>query len=272
MSRILIVEDNPDLAFAVSSALETDATMVVLAESRARRAAARGVAGAGSHRARPHAAGFDGYRVLRTLRERGVEVPVLILTARGEEEDKVRGFQLGADDYVTKPFGAKELLARVGALLRRRTSPRRRVAPAHPQVERFGEVEVNRAARVVRRAGTAVALSPRSTTSWWRCSTGAGASPRASTCLKHVWGYQEEVMTRTVDIHVAELRRSSSATPRSPRTSSPCARWDTASSGERAGAFVNFLQTPNAPRVRVAVEVRIVGATGHAPDRRRLPG
>jgi CheY-like chemotaxis protein len=86
--------------------------------------------------------GFDGFRVLRTLRDGAAgplaaDTPVLLLTARGAEEDKVRGFRLGADDYVTKPFGASELLARVGA------------------------VEVNRSTRVVRRAGAAVALTPK---------------------------------------------------------------------------------------------------------------
>jgi DNA-binding response OmpR family regulator len=216
MSRILIVEDNPDLAFAVSSALETDGYEVVLAESGPD----------GLQRAESLAPdlivldlmlpGFDGYRVLRTLRERGVEVPVLILTARGEEEDKVRGFQLGADDYVTKPFGAKELLARVGALLRRPHLAAAPSRPAHPQVERFGEVEVNRAARVVRRAGTAVALKPKEYDLLVALLDRRGSVASRLDLLKHVWGYQEEVMTRTVDIHVAELRRKLERDPAQP--------------------------------------------------------
>ena len=70
--------------------------------------------------------GFDGFRVIRTLRDDGIETPILVLTARGEEADKVKGLRLGADDYVTKPFGAMELLARVDALLRRS----RRAVPA----------------------------------------------------------------------------------------------------------------------------------------------
>src|SRR5437762_13087826 len=85
--------------------------------------------------------------------------PVLILTARGEESDKVRGLRLGADDYVTKPFGVLELLARVEALLRRAT--RDPAAPEEPEVERFGVVEVVPASRTVRRSGEPVPLTPK---------------------------------------------------------------------------------------------------------------
>src|SRR5687768_18574423 len=101
--------------------------------------------------------GFDGYRVIRTLRESGIITPILVLTARGEEADKVKALRLGADDYVTKPFGAMELLARVDALLRRSRIP----ATAPALRGRFGDVEVNRAARTVKRRGEPVALAPK---------------------------------------------------------------------------------------------------------------
>ena len=119
MTRILIVEDNADLAYGLRTGLEIEGYEVDVAEDGK----------SGLTRAQdwlPHLVildlmlpGMDGYRVLRTLREHGHEMPVLILTARGEEADKVLGFRLGADDYVTKPCGVLELLARVGALLRR---------------------------------------------------------------------------------------------------------------------------------------------------------
>src|SRR5712664_2574073 len=86
--------------------------------------------------------GMDGFRVLRALREDGHGMPVLILTARGEEADKVRGLRLGADDYVTKPFGVLELLARIEALLRRVVAPRKNGGPPAPPFEKFGEIEV----------------------------------------------------------------------------------------------------------------------------------
>ena len=118
MTRILIVEDNPDLAYGLRTGLEIEGYEVQVAEDGE----------TGLERARAWSPdlvmldlmlpGMDGYRVLKTLREGGSDVPVLILTARGEEADKVLGFRLGADDYVTKPCGVLELLA-----------ARRRVAP-----------------------------------------------------------------------------------------------------------------------------------------------
>ena len=118
MARILIVEDNVNLAYGLRTGLEIEGYDVQVAENGEM----------GLERARAWGPdlvmldlmlpGMDGYRVLKTLREAGSDVPVLILTARGEEADKVLGFRLGADDYVTKPCGVLELLARVGALLR----------------------------------------------------------------------------------------------------------------------------------------------------------
>jgi DNA-binding response OmpR family regulator len=119
MSKILVVEDNPDLAFGLRNNLEIEGYDVSVAEDGP----------TGLERVRtinPELVildlmlpGLDGYRVLKTLREEHHQMPVLILTARGEEADKVRGFRLGADDYVTKPFGVVELMARVDAHLRR---------------------------------------------------------------------------------------------------------------------------------------------------------
>jgi DNA-binding response OmpR family regulator len=234
MTRVLVVEDNADLAFAVSSALEADGYEVE-------------TAGTGPDAVRLAGAccpdlvildvmlpGFDGFRVLRTLREGGAgteatEVPVLLLTARGAEEDKVRGFRLGADDYVTKPFGAMELLARVGALLRRtrRRAAAGEAAEAVPNgvpagaaahvVERFGDVEVNRSTRVVRRAGAVVALTPKEYDLLAALLDRKGAVAARLELLREVWGYREEVASRTVDIHVAELRRKLEPRPAEPR-------------------------------------------------------
>ena len=119
MTRVLVVEDNADLAFGLRNNLEIEGYEVLVA--------ADGPAGlAAARTAAPDLIvldlmlpGMDGYRVLRALRDERRTTPVLILTARGEESDKVRGFRLGADDYVTKPFGVLELLARVEALLGR---------------------------------------------------------------------------------------------------------------------------------------------------------
>jgi two-component system response regulator MtrA len=158
--------------------------------------------------------GLDGYRVLRTLRGEGIEVPVLVLTAKGEEANKVQAFSIGADDYVTKPFGTLELIARVRALLRR---VGRRDEPPLPAIERFGEIEVNPASRMVYRAGQAVALTPREFDLLLALLKRRGAVGSRADLLREVWGYQAEVMSRTVDMHIAELRRKLEPDPASPQ-------------------------------------------------------
>jgi two-component system, OmpR family, alkaline phosphatase synthesis response regulator PhoP len=212
MTRILLVEDNADLAFAVTTALQSEGFDVAVAST-----GPDGVA-----RARTRDAdliildlmlpGFDGFRVIRTLRDDGIETPILVLTARGEEADKVRGLRLGADDYVTKPFGAMELLARVDALLRRS----RRSAPAPATLDQFGEVEVNRAARTVKRSGEPVALTPKEFDLLIALMDRAGAVVPRGDLLSAVWGYQGDVSTRTVDIHVSELRSKLEPNPAQP--------------------------------------------------------
>jgi DNA-binding response OmpR family regulator len=211
MSRILVVEDNADLAFALTTALESEGFDVVVA--------ATGPDGVEAARRREAdliildlmLPGFDGYRVIRTLRAEGIDTPILVLTARGEEADKVKGLRLGADDYVTKPFGAMELLARVEALLRRS----RRSTPAAP-IDRFGEVEVNRAARTAKRGGAPVALTPKEFDLLVALMDRAGTVVPRGELLSAVWGYQHDVSTRTVDLHVSELRAKLEPNPGQP--------------------------------------------------------
>jgi DNA-binding response OmpR family regulator len=150
--------------------------------------------------------------VLRALRERDRETPVLILTARGEEADKVRGLKLGADDYVTKPFGVLELLARVEAQLRRLGT-----ASGPRNVARFGDVEVDRRARIVRRAGRPVSLAPKELDLLLALLDSEGAAVSRMTLMNEVWGYQADVLSRTVDSHIAELRRKLENDPGRPR-------------------------------------------------------
>jgi two-component system alkaline phosphatase synthesis response regulator PhoP len=215
MSRILVVEDNANLAYGLMTSLELEGHQVVVAEDGA----------AGLHAAREHRPelvildlmlpGMDGYRVLKSLREQGDTMPVLILTARGEEADKVLGFRLGADDYVTKPFGLLELLARVGALLRRAGG--RVEAAAVPEVECFGEVEVHPGSRLVRRRGEEVSLTPKEFDLLWALLRRRGGVAARLELLAEVWGHRAAVMTRTVDMHVAQLRRKLEDDPAQPR-------------------------------------------------------
>jgi two-component system, OmpR family, alkaline phosphatase synthesis response regulator PhoP len=212
--RILIVEDNPDLAFGLRATLEIEGyTVDVAADGRAGLDRVRA--------AQPDLIildlmlpGMNGYQVLRSLRENNDETPVLILTARGEEADKVLGFRLGADDYVTKPFGRLELSARVAALLRRSSGAR---APAPAAVETFGDVEVHPASRTVLRGGEAVALTPKEFDLLLALIRRRGAVASRHELLREVWDHHAVVMTRTVDIHIAELRRKLEADSSNPR-------------------------------------------------------
>src|SRR4029079_19228317 len=215
MPKVLIVEDNPDLAYGLRTGLEIEGYEVAIAnngESGLERA----------HGWSPDLVmldlmlpGMDGYRGLRQLRDTASDVPVLILTARREEPDKVLGFRLGADDYVTKPCGVLELLARVGALLRRsRLADHRGPADA---IERFGTVEINPSSRTVTKEGTPVALSPKEFDLLLALVRRRGAVASRVELLREVWGHRVEVMTRTVDIHIAELRRKLEDDPSQPR-------------------------------------------------------
>lgn len=216
MTRVLVVEDNDDLAFAVTTALESEGFDVVVARNGPD----------GVERARESDVsliildlmlpGFDGYRVIRTLRADGIETPILVLTARGEEADKVKGLRLGADDYVTKPFGAMELLARVDALLRRVRRAVSAPTPAPTVVNQFGDVEVNRAARTVKRRGEFITLTPKEYDLLIALMDRAGTVVPRSDLLSVVWGYSQDVSTRTVDLHISELRAKLEPNPAQP--------------------------------------------------------
>jgi len=157
---------------------------------------------------------MDGYHVLRRLRDDHLTMPVLILTARGEEVDKVRGFRLGADDYVTKPFGVLELMARVDALLRRRGGDSH---SAQPALSRFGDVELDASTRTVRRAGRVVALTPMEFDLLTALLNRRGAVASRVELLREVWGHSAAVLTRTVDTHIGELRRKLEPNPSIPQ-------------------------------------------------------
>lgn len=213
MTRILVVEDNPDLAYGLRNNLEIEGYKVDVVEDGSVGLARAREAGPDLIILDLMLPGMDGYRVLKTLRDEGRQMPILILTARGEEADKVRGLRLGADDYVTKPFGVLELLARVEALLRR-TAPLGGDGAGPP--EQFGAVEVIPASRTVLREGRAVALTPKEFDLLLALVRRRGAVASRMELLTEVWGYSAAVLSRTVDTHVAELRRKLEADPAAP--------------------------------------------------------
>lgn len=213
MASILIVEDNADLAYGLRRALELEGHEVEIAGD--------GEAGLERARARPPELlvldlmlpKLDGYGVLQALRDEGFDAPVIMLTARGEEADKVMGFRLGADQYVTKPVGVLELIARVERLLERS-------GPADANgcgVERFGEIEIDPAARVVTRGGEPVSLAPKEFDLLLALVRRRGAVASRLELLRDVWGHRAAVVTRTVDFHVSELRRKLEDDPSDPR-------------------------------------------------------
>jgi two-component system, OmpR family, alkaline phosphatase synthesis response regulator PhoP len=215
MTRILVAEDDPDLALGLRNNLEIEGYDVRIARDGAEALAL-------AMEWQPALLvldlvmpKIDGMRVLRELRERDSRVAVLILTARGEEADKVRGLKLGADDYVTKPFGLLELLARVESLLRRaRGEPTREIAP---QLLHFGDVEVDPVARRVRKAGVEVALRPKEYDLLLDLLRHRGEVRSRLELMQTVWGYSSAVITRTVDTHMFELRRKLEADAARPR-------------------------------------------------------
>ena len=213
-ARILVIEDNADLAFGLRNNLEIEGYEVEVVEDGARGLERLGAASPDLVVLDLMLPGLEGLRVLRGAREQGNTMPILILTARGEEADKVRGLKLGADDYVTKPFGLLELLARVEALLRRAAPPD---GEAGAPIERFGDVEVDRTARTVSRDGRLVELAPKELDLLLALLRHRGAVVSRLELLQEVWGYRSAVTSRTVDTHVAILRKKLEADPAAPR-------------------------------------------------------
>jgi two-component system alkaline phosphatase synthesis response regulator PhoP len=211
MANVLVVEDNADLAFGLRNNLEIDGHTVDTVETG--EAALDRI----GHRSPDLVIldlmlpNLDGYQVLRRIRADGHDMPVLILTARTQEADKVLGFRLGADDYVTKPFGVLEVLARVGALLRRAG----RYA-ALKAVERFGAIEINQETRIVTRHGKPVEMAPMEFALLMALVARRGATASRLDLLRDVWGHSAAVVTRTVDTHIAELRRKLEDDPAQP--------------------------------------------------------
>lgn len=210
MGRVLIIEDNDDLAFGLRNNLEIEGYEV--------RTAATGLDGLEIAKEwRPDVAildlmlpGIDGFEVLRRLRKHDQATRVLILSAKGEELDKVRGLRGGADDYLTKPFALMELLARVEALFRR-SAP----AADAPTIA-WGNIEVDPGSRIVRRAGHNVDLTPKELDLLLELHRNKGVVVSRLELLRRVWGHTSAVVTRTVDTHIAELRRKLESDPARP--------------------------------------------------------
>ena len=213
--RILLVEDEPSLALTVEDRLVAEGYLVDVArdgESGLARALAQSYDAVVLDLMLPRKSGFD---VCRELRAKDGRVPVLMLTARGQIEDKVTGLRLGADDYLVKPFHMSELVARVEALLRRRAAEP--LTPPMSGVHEFGDVRVDFRRAEVHVAGRAVELSAKELQLLRYFIAHQGETLSRNELLDAVWGWNAMPTTRTVDVHVAGLRRKLEKEPRAPR-------------------------------------------------------
>ena len=146
--------------------------------------------------------GVDGYDIVRTLRREERTIPIVVITGRCEEIDRVLGFELGADDYISKPFSPREVVARAKSILRRSG----RAAPKPEPVLQFGRLEVDAAAREARVDGADVKLKPREFALLMELTANAGVALSRDWLLQRVWGYDFNGDERTIDVHVHRLR------------------------------------------------------------------
>ena len=210
MKRILVVEDEPGIALGLEDDLKMEGYDVEVV----------GDGAAASRRAREGAfdlilldimlPGKDGFEVCRELRRAGLRTPILMLTAKTQEAEKVMGFELGADDYVTKPFGTRELRARIKALLRR--------AGDEPGVERyrFGDVEVDFARGELRRGQNPVELTPIEFKLLALFIRARGRVLSRDQLLAGAWGAETFASERIADNHIANLRKKIESDPARP--------------------------------------------------------
>jgi two-component system alkaline phosphatase synthesis response regulator PhoP len=211
MPRLLIVEDDDSMAVALKDGFEYEGYDVTVA-----RDGAEGLALA--RREPPDVLILDvmlpkmsGLDVCKEIRKEGNGLPILMLTARGQEIDKVLGLKLGADDYVTKPFGFLELAARVEALLRRATG-----GAAAEELE-FGDIRINFRRAEATRGGKELSLSARELRLLKYFAEHRGEAITREELLDAVWDYENAPFTRTVDMHIAKLRKKIEDDPSEPR-------------------------------------------------------
>lgn len=212
MSRILVVEDDPAILRALAENLRAEAHDVVTAGDGESACALM-------NEQVPELIVLDvmlprmsGYEVCRRARQQGVTSPIVMLTARGDEADRVLGLDLGADDYVTKPFSIKELLARVRALLRRA----RGLAQLPDRLE-VDDIRIDFLRYEAARAGRPLELTRKEFGVLRLLVSRAGEVVSRDELLDQVWGYDVMPTTRTVDNHIASLRAKLEVSPSAPR-------------------------------------------------------
>jgi len=210
--RLLLIEDEPGLCLTLSDRLQKEGYSIEVANDGE----------SGFHLATNQAYDLilldlmlpkkNGYDICRDLRQMGLAIPILMLTARDQTVDKVLGLKIGADDYLTKPFEMMELLARIEALLRRVT----RTYTAAPLIYQFGAVRIDFRKTEVMRSGEAVSFSAKEFQLLRYFIDHKGETLSREKLLQEVWGYTAIPFTRTVDVHIAWLRQKLEDDPKQP--------------------------------------------------------
>ena len=212
MTTLLLIEDNRGYAAMLASNLEREGYQVLVASTGTEGLATARTAQSDLIILDLMLPAMNGFTVLQRLRDEGHQTPVLVMTALGTEEEKLRGFGLGADDYVVKPCGLLEILARVRALLKRSG------AVAEPRAEAaVGDLSIDFAARTVHRAGVAIALRPKEFDLLAALVRHRGRVLSRGELLREVWGYTSGTQSRTVETHLAALRERLGDDPQTPR-------------------------------------------------------
>jgi two-component system alkaline phosphatase synthesis response regulator PhoP len=210
MARILVVEDEPDIALALKEDLTLEGyevEVVTDGETAIRQAVSHAFTLILLDMMLPRK---DGLEVCRELRRSGVSTPIILLTARSEEADRVLGLEMGADDYVTKPYSPRELRARIRAVLRRS-------AGEGPDLYSFGEVEVDFTRQELRQAGQPVELTPLEFKLLREFIRRRGRALTRDQLLDQIWGPETFLTDRVIDNHIVNLRKKIEPDPAEPR-------------------------------------------------------
>jgi DNA-binding response OmpR family regulator len=211
MIRLLVVDDEPSMVMGLKDNLEFEGYSVETASD--------GTSALNSIRTNSFdlvvmdvmMPGLSGFDVCKTLRAENNATPILLLTARGQEMDRVLGLELGADDYITKPFSLRELLARIKAILRR-------TKPQQPSsIQRIGLLDVDFSAQTAMRDGQEIPLTHREFELLRYLISKQGQAVSRDELLEHVWGYDETPTTRTVDNFILRLRKAVEVDPANPK-------------------------------------------------------
>ena len=211
MEKILVVEDEPDMLMGLQDNLQFEGYEVITAtDGQAALDLALSI-GPDLIVLDIMLPKLDGFEVCKQIRAKGMDTPIIMLTAKSQEVDKVLGLELGADDYITKPFSVRELLARIKAVLRRHQSP-----PQQIDTYQFGDVKLDFRKCMATKAGVPVELSHYEAGILRILVTNKGEPISRNRILDEVWGYELYPTTRTIDNHVVKLRQKLEDDPLNP--------------------------------------------------------